>query len=96
MFQTEKLTQIIDQLRNTEGMGYFDTLKLVLQLIGIFIGPVLILAVLIFIWINNRDSSKMDPCDSCLLNFEPVLICDYRSFTFYRSCLFQDFALFVY
>ena len=52
MFQTEKLTQIIDQLRNTEGMGYFDTLKLVLQLIGIFIGPVLILAVLIFIWIK--------------------------------------------
>lgn len=52
MFQTEKLTQIIDQLRNTEGIGYFDTLKLVLQLIGIFIGPVLILAVLIFIWIK--------------------------------------------
>lgn len=52
MFQTEKLTQIIDQLRNAEGMGYFDTLKLVLQLIGIFIGPVLVLAVLIFIWIK--------------------------------------------
>ena len=41
MFQTERLQQIIDQLRNAEGMGYFDTLKLVLQLIGIFIGPVL-------------------------------------------------------
>lgn len=52
MFQTERLQQIIDQLRNAEGMGYFDTLKLVLQLIGIFIGPVLILAVLIFIWIK--------------------------------------------
>lgn len=52
MFQTERLQQIIDQLRNSEGMGYFDTLKLVLQLIGIFIGPVLILAVLIFIWIK--------------------------------------------
>ena len=52
MFQTERLQQIIDQLRNAEGMGYFDTLKLVLQLIGIFIGPVLVLAVLIFIWIK--------------------------------------------
>lgn len=50
MFQTERLQQILDQLRNTEGMGYFDTLKLILQLIGIFIVPILIAAVLIFLW----------------------------------------------
>ena len=41
MFQTEKLSNLLEQLQNGQNLGYFRTLSLILQIIGYFIVPVL-------------------------------------------------------
>lgn len=63
MFQTEKLTQIIDQLQHTEGMTYFETLRLISELIGLFIGPIAFFAFIIFAiyWIPKKLAIKIKP-----------------------------------
>ena len=63
MFQTEKLTQIIDQLQHTEGMTYFETLRLIAKLIGLFIKPIMFFAFIVFAiyWIPKKLSIKLKP-----------------------------------
>lgn len=41
MFQTERLSNLLEQLQNRQNLGYFRTLSLILQIIGYFIVPVL-------------------------------------------------------
>lgn len=41
MFQTERLSNLLEQLQNGQNLGYFRTLSLILQIIGYFIVPVL-------------------------------------------------------
>ena len=43
MFQTDELVKIINQLQHADGMGYFETLRLILKLLGLCVGPVMIL-----------------------------------------------------
>jgi hypothetical protein len=35
MFQTDELVKIINQLQHADGMGYFETLGLILKLLGL-------------------------------------------------------------
>lgn len=55
MFHTEELQKIIDQLQHAQvdGIGYFDTLLLILKLIALCAKPILfvICLILILIWI---------------------------------------------
>lgn len=41
MFQTDELVKIINQLQHADGMGYFETLGLILKLLGLCVGPVI-------------------------------------------------------
>lgn len=41
MFHAEKIQQIINQLQHADGMGYFDTLLLILKLVSLCIVPLL-------------------------------------------------------
>lgn len=66
MFQTEQLTQIINELQHAEGKGYFETLSLIFKLIGLCIGPVLLIiaSVFIMLWLPQFISVKMTPFDN--------------------------------
>ena len=65
MFHTEELQKIIDQLQHAQvdGIGYFDTLLLILKLIALCAKPVLfvICLILILIWIPKWISYKLTP-----------------------------------
>lgn len=65
MFHTEELQQIIDQLQHAQvdGIGYFDTLLLILKLIVLCAKPVLFVICLILslIWIPKWISYKLTP-----------------------------------
>ena len=66
MFQTEQLQKVIDQLQHTDGLGYFDTLFLILKLIGLCAGPILLLLGVIVIavfaprWISYKLTPVLD------------------------------------
>ena len=49
MFQTDELVKIINQLQHAAGMGYFETLGLILKLLGLCVGPVMIIVAAIAI-----------------------------------------------
>lgn len=49
MFQTDELVKIINQLQHADGMGYFETLGLILKLLGLCVGPVMIIVAAIAI-----------------------------------------------
>ena len=65
MFHTEELQKIIDQLQHAQvdGIGYFDTLLLILRLIALCAKPILfvICLILILIWIPKWISYKLTP-----------------------------------
>ena len=60
MFQTERLSNLLEQLQNGQDLGYFATLSLILQIIGYFLIP--ILCIVLFFVTSNLIFNHFIPC----------------------------------
>lgn len=89
MFQTEKLQQIIDQLlQHSSGRGYFETLGLILKLIGHCICPILfVIGVIVISYLFPKYvAKKRVPIDSRLKRYTVKYRADNHELQFRDIC----------
>ena len=99
MFHTDELQKIIDQLQHAQvdGIGYFDTLLLILKLIALCAKPILfvICLILILIWIPKWSSYKLTPTPDNMKRYNCYFILVYliflRCFHHNKCLLFNIF-----